>query len=138
MATAHEELLVLKETASASLDRLVTAESEASRYISIFAIRQRKQAKQRVQRIIEMNAEYEKLGKEYLSRFHEVLHEKHGIDPNDLVSVGDGSLLSKCHSFAALIDHRVRKMEAITIGNRIVFFLEGVSLGEDEKATYIN
>lgn len=134
MPTPHEELLTLKKKLSAALDASIKAEVRGVGRVPLFGFK--KHLREYSARVKELNEAYEALGVQYIDTFAEVLKNNHGVDWNNVVNPRAGECMEPTHSFTALVGNKIRKMEAVSVGNRIVFFLDGVALGENEKADY--
>jgi hypothetical protein len=127
MTTTHEQLLDLKTKASKALDIYVRTQMTAAPMFGY---------KKHVSKLGVLKENYDALARDYAAMFNEVLESNHGVRPNDIVEAREGLSYENSHPFTALIERKVRKMSATSVGNRIVFFLDDVALGEDEKVSY--
>jgi len=134
MPTPHEELLALKTKFSDALNESIDCDLYGLREMPFFG--RKEYIRKHAVRVKELNDAYEELAVKYLEMFVDVLEEKHGVSKNNIVQLGAGTCMEPIHPFTALVGTKIREMEAVSVGNRIVFFLDGVALGEDEKADY--
>jgi hypothetical protein len=129
MPTPHETLLVLKNIVIRAKSKYDHARHET--YPPFLFGYKKYEAN-----ITKLGLEFKEMRGQYLEEVKKVLRENHGIDPNDIVRLDEHDALHEHHKFTALIDGRIREMKAVGVGNRIVFFLNDVALGEEEKVSY--
>ena len=134
MPTPHEELLTLKRKASEALDQYVYADIHGMKGAPFFGYRKR--LKSHIAAVSELKSTYDVLGAQYSKLFNKVLEEQHGVVPNDIVDDGREHCFDTHHDFTVLVGKKIREMSAVSVGNRVMFFLDGEALGEEEKVDY--
>lgn len=123
MTTPHESLFELKDKVRHAKDAFEFAEWEF--YGAHFG------SKKQLAETVRLEAEYEKLRREYLTAFYGVLEEHHGIKKSAFIKKGKPT--KKDHRFTVLLGGRLLDMHAISTGQKITFFLGSVALGDNEK-----
>lgn len=129
MPTPHETLLTLKDIVIRAKANYEHAKYETP---SPFFFGYKKYQNNITQQGVTFNT----VRGQYIDEVKKVLQGNHGIDPNDIVQLSEYDALHEHHKFTVLINGRIREMKAVSVGNRIVFFLDDVALGEGEKASY--
>lgn len=123
MPTPHETLFELKKGLRTAKNQRDFAELEF--YGSTFG------GQKQANKFFRLGDEYQKLRGEYLKSFYTVLEENHGVKKSDIIAKGKAT--KKNHQFTVLLGGRLLIMHALSTGEKITFFLQGVTLGDNEK-----
>jgi hypothetical protein len=118
--TKHEELYALYQKRDEAWDRLWDESSKTPVFFGF---------KRHLNKINELRDNSHRASRNFENLLYDVLLSKHGISRDSIVGEANSA------RFKVIINRRLREVTVKDVGQRFVFFIDGLALKENEKVS---